>query len=172
LSYEIDFEIVYTILNGHHQFNKVWEKVNGIGSKQTFSNHLTELVQEQVIVKRMVNGKPEYHINEIKIYETDKKIKKQIDKDIKLITQNHKKKSDKVVLKKFVIDTIKDLTFHSLYHFDTIMPSYQTDKRADIHKQKMLDKLIKTRIDILQKRDPKLLIVFNDLIKNKVLSDY
>lgn len=37
--YDIDFEILYTIKEGNHTFSHIWQKVKGIGSKQSHDRH-------------------------------------------------------------------------------------------------------------------------------------
>jgi len=172
--YDIDFEIIYVIKNGNHRFGKIWTEIkkSKIGAKQTFSNHLAQLVKDEVIAKRIENKIPQYFLNEIEHYDKAEQMREQIQNKISLIIKNNKKYSNKKLLKIFVKETKMDLTFYSVFHFTTLMPSYQTDKVIDAKKLELLDKVIKTRIDILQKRDPKLVIMFNDLIKNQLLSDY
>jgi len=79
---------------------------------------------------------------------------------------------DKKLLEIFIKETIMDLKFYSTWKFSTLMPSFQSEIHIDSKKLELLEKVIKTRIDLLQKRDPKLVIMFNDLITNQLLSDY
>jgi DNA-binding HxlR family transcriptional regulator len=167
---DIDLEIVNTVKNGLHHFGKIWEKVKGIGSKQTFSKHLTQLVKDDVIEKRMVKGKPEYWLFETEHLFKSKLFEDRIKEEINLIKNSKKKPSDKSILKHFIERTQRDLIFHSLFNFDNLLTSFESDKRINDKHIKLIQKLIKTRIDYLQKRDPELLIMFSDLVRKDFLN--
>ena len=49
-----------------------------------------------------------------------------------------------------------------------LMPIYETDKRIANSNIKMLNKILKFRIDYLLKRDPQLVIMFNDLLQKTI----
>ncbi|MBC8503023.1 MAG: hypothetical protein H8D35_07890 [Nitrosopumilus sp.] len=162
---DIDLEIVNTIRTGYNTFSKIWEKVKGIGSKQTFSNHLSQLVKEDVIEKRIVNGKPEYHLFETEHIFKSELFESRIKEEINIIKNSKKKISDKLVLKHCIERTKRDLIFYSLFTLDNLLTSFESDKRVNEKHMKLLQRLIKTRIDYLNKRDPELVIMFSDLIR-------
>jgi DNA-binding HxlR family transcriptional regulator len=162
---DIDLEIVNTVRTGHHNFSRIWEKVKGIGSKQTFSNHLSQLVKEDVIEKRTVNGKPEYHLFETEHIFKSELFESRIKEEIKIMKDSKKKKPDKLVLKIMISRTKRDLVFYSLFVLDNLLTTFEVDKRVNDKHMKLLQKLIKTRINYLNKRDPELLIMFSDLIR-------
>lgn len=172
--YDIDFEIIYTIKNGNHRFSEIWTKIkkSKIGAKQTFSDHLSKLVEDEVIVKRIENKKPQYFLNETEHYDKVELMNEHIEDAINRMKKRNKKFSDKKLLEIFIKETIMDLKFYSTWKFSTLMPSFQSEIHIDSKKLELLEKVIKTRIDLLQKRDPKLVIMFNDLITNQLLSDY
>jgi DNA-binding HxlR family transcriptional regulator len=167
---DIDLEIVNTVRTGVHTFSRIWEKVKGIGSKQTFSNHLTQLVKDDVIEKRIEKGKPQYYL-----FETDHIFKSELFEDrikeeINWIKNSKTKKPDKVILKHCIERTQRDLVFLSLFSFDNLLTTFESDKRVNEKHIKLIQKLIKTRIDFLQKRDPELLIMFSDLTRKDLLT--
>ena len=167
---DIDLEIVNTIKNGYNNFGKIWQKVKGIGSKQTFSNHLAQLVKDDVIEKKIVNGKPQYFINEIDHIIRSEIFEDRIKEEINLIKNSKKKTSDKTVLKYCIERTQRDLVFLALFQFDTLLTTFESDKRVNDKHIKLIQKLIKTRINFLQKRDPELVIMFSDLTRKDLLN--
>jgi len=168
MSFDIDYEIVYTIKTGLNKYNKIWEKVKGIGSKQTFSNHLRQLVKDDVVEKRIVKGKPEYFVAEDSHHERPLLIKETINDEIEHIKNSKKKVSDKVVLKFFVKRAKMEIMLLASESLKLLMPMYETDKQIAHSNIKMYNKILKFRIDYLQKRDPQLAIMFNDLIMKTI----
>ena len=177
--YDIDFEIVYTIKNGHHNFNEIWSKIKEIGSKQTFSKHLTQLVEAGFILKKIEQGKPRYHLgNDTTPFDTDKGLINKLNNEITTITEKSKKIPDKKLLNEFVQDTQDLLIVLSQLNFTrlTILDSYKKDKQQHIKpfiglnekKIELINKLITTRINILNERDPELFITFFALIQNNL----
>jgi len=164
-SHYVDFEIIYAVKDTH-TFTKIWEKVKRIGSKQTFSKHLKALVESKVIKKITKNGKPEYWINDpfTGDYEQKKLELEFAEKEITRIKNKSKKLSDKKLLELFVSDTVANLLMHSSFHLDLLMPHAKTIEFLNRGRFEKLDEMIKTRMDILMKRDGKLLIVFYDIV--------
>jgi hypothetical protein len=170
MSFEIDYEIVYTIKSGYNKYNKIFEKTKGIGSKQTFAKHIRKLVEDNVIKKTMVKGKPEYFVDEDSQHQTPLLMKERINEEIDMIKNSKKKVSDKSVLKHFVKRAKMEIIILASQNLKLLMPMYETDKRIANSNIKMLNKILKFRIDYLQKRDPELVIMFNDLI-NQTLDE-
>lgn len=171
-NYEIDSEIVYAIKNGNHQYGKIWNKVKGIGSKQTFTNHLAQLVKDEVILRKIEDKIPHYYRNDVQQYEGSKLMIKDHEKKISAINNISKKVPDKKILDRFVKDTIRDLGYYSLFYFDTIIPHYESDKHIHRNNMKLLDEIIKARVSVLQERKPGLILPYNDLIKNQMFKKF
>jgi len=171
-NYEIDFEIVYAIKSGNHQYGKIWNRVKSIGSKQTFTNHLAQLVKDEVIIRKIEDKIPNYYLNDVEQYHTSKLMIENHKKQMSVINNISKKSSDKKILDKFVKDTIRDLGYYSLFYFDTILPNYDSAKHIHKNSMKLLDGVIKARIGVLLEKDPKLIIMFHDLIKNQMFRKF
>ena len=170
--YDIDLEIVYAIKNGNHHYGKIWNKVKGIRSKQTFTDHLKKLVEDKVILRKIEDKTPYYKINEVEQYDLEKLMEEKFEKKINEINNISKKVPDKKVLDIFVNDTIRDLGFYSIFYFDTRMPHFESDKNIFRKDIEMLDSLIKARINFLEKRHVALLIPFNKLVKNQMFKKF
>ncbi|MCJ8306827.1 MAG: hypothetical protein HRU07_07255 [Nitrosopumilus sp.] len=168
MSFDIDYEIVYTVKSGYNQFNKIWSKVKGIGSKQTFSKHLAQLVKDETISKKIVKGKPEYVVSDDEHYKTPIMMKERINDEINHMENSKKKVSDKVVLKLFVERAKMEIVILATENLKLLMPLYESDKGIAKNNIKMLSKILKYRIDYLQKRDPELVILFDNLIKKSL----
>lgn len=166
---DIDLEIVNTVRTGHHTFSRIWEKAKGIGSKQTFANHLTQLVEDGVLEKRIVNDKPEYHLFEVKHILDSKLFESRIKEEINIIEKSKKKTPDKKILKHCIERTKRDLVFVSLFTFDNLVTTYESDKKVNDKHIRLIQRLIKTRINYLQKRDPELVIMFSELTRKDLL---
>ena len=97
-------------------------------------------------------------------------MKERINEEIDMIKNSKKKVSDKSVLKHFVKRAKMEIIILASQNLKLLMPMYETDKRIANSNIKMLNKILKFRIDYLQKRDPELVIMFNDLI-NQTLDE-
>ena len=189
-NYDIDLEIVYAIKKGHHNFNEIFSTIKR-GSKITFSEHLEQLVYDGTIKRTSKNKKPQYKINDPRDFEQTEQIKGKIETEISNIKETSKKIPDKRLLKKFIKDTVKDLKFYSMFHFDSFLLSefvdnftfsevflnpnawaqQQTLKSIQNRKLQLLNKLIGTRIAILQKRDYELVSIFGDLVIKQMMKN-
>lgn len=169
-NFDLDLEIIQAIRKGNHNFNEIFRGVKK-GSKTTFANHIEELVESETIKKITKDGKSQYFLNEIINHEKSKEMFTHIDRKISIYQKQNKKFSDKKLLQIFVRDTIKDLAFYSIFHLYTLLPTFETDLTMDNKKLKMLSKLIKARIDILQDRNPELLFMFHKLIENQLIKN-
>ena len=189
-SYDMDLEIINTVKKGHHKFTETFNQVKDkIKSKTTFSNHLEQLVNSGIIKKTTKDKKPHYEIADSYPFDITEKMINKIELEISNIKEKSMKIPKTKLLGKFVNDTVKDLRFYSVFHFESFLfsefadnqtltemltnlstvPYEQNLKTITNQKLKMLDKLIGTRIAILQKRDPKSLVTFSNLIKSKLI---
>ncbi len=168
-NFELDLKIINEIFKGHNNFNGLYRKIGG--SRAKFSKHVRELVESETIKKITKDGKTRYFLNEIMHHKKAKEMITQIDYRISIYHKRNKKIPDTKLLQIFVRDTIKDLTFYSIFHLYTLLPTFETDLTLDNRKLKMLSKLIKARIDILQDRNPELLFMFHKLIENQLIKN-
>ncbi len=160
--YDIDFEILYSIKEGNHTFSKIWTKVKGIGSKQTFSSHLAQLVGSGDI-NRIVNenGKPEYHIStdHVLLDVKENGILGTLDKEIKTVREKSKKKSDKNMINDFIHNTEELMNEYSRIHIQNLILESTGDSTLKpmlgLHKKTLekIDEFIKKQIDVLKQRD-------------------
>lgn len=172
-SQNLDFEIVYAIKSGHHSFSRIWDNIKkGSGSKKTFSEHLPQLVKSGVLKKKIEKNRSQYYLNDYVEFEKSKNSFDNVKKEIENIEKTSKKLSDKKLLQIFVNDTLKNLIVHSSFHFDLLLPHNKTHENLNKHRLNMLDELIKTRVDILLKRDEDedLLIAFYDLVDDTLMN--
>lgn len=168
-SQNLDFEIVYAIKSGYHSFSKIWDNVKPCsGSKKTFSEHLPQLVKSGVLKKVIENKKSQYYLNDYVEFEKSKDNFIQAKKEIENIKKMGKKLSDKKLLQIFMNDTIANLIMRSSFHFGLLMSHNKILENLNKNRLEALDKLIKTRIDILLKRDEDLFIVFFDLVDDNL----
>jgi len=168
-NFELDLKIINEIFKGCNNFNALYLKIGG--SRQKFSKHVKELVESETIKKITKDGKTQYFLNDVKHHKKSKEMITHIDRKISIYQKRNEKFSDKKLLQIFVKETIYDLTFYSIFHLYTILPAYETDLTMDNRKLKALSKVIKARIDILQKRNPDLVFMFSELIKNQLIKN-
>ena len=168
--FELDLKIIDTIEKGHNNFNALYRKVGG--SRAKFSEHLAGLVEDDTIKKDPKDG--QYFLNDIKLHRLDEHGTKALEEIISLtIPKNIKKMSDTKLLQIFIESTINDLTNCMMLQFlSLVSPNATSHTIQTITNQrlKILHKLIKSRIDIIEKRDPdhNLLFRFYKLLEKQL----
>jgi len=169
--FELELKIIDNIEKGCTNFNALYRKVGG--SRAKFSKHLAGLVDDDTIKKDGKDG--QYLLNDIKLHRLDEHGTKAFEEIISLtIPKNIKKMSDTKLLQIFVESTIDDLTSCSITHFLRLISTDQTTQTITNQRLKLLYKLIKSKIEILKKRDPdlRLLFIFSQSIQKKLTENY
>jgi len=173
--YDIDFEILYSVKSGHRTFDKIWFDVNGtgkrkkIGSRSTLSRHLSQLVEEGVLFK---DEKSHYELGgDTSVFDSVNDTVKELHQEINTIKEKNKKTPDKKLLKNFIKDTEEDTQELSNLRFSNLIYQSVLEENIDDDYVKpyvglnnklieLIEKLIKTRMDILQERDQELYEMF------------
>ena len=185
-SFDIDLEILYTIKQGFHSFTKIWEKVKGVGSKQTFSKHLSQLIEGNIIYKEKKDGKIYYELGELApVLESGNDIVNRIKDELSRLDKTSDKTSKKIppkkLLQNFVTDTKEELAYQSSLRFENLMFQSSRHEEDGNHQSliimnekqiEMIDKLIKLRIKILLEKDDELYETFCHLISYNLEKEY
>jgi len=163
--YELDLEILYAVKDGHHNFNEIFSKVGG--SKLKFSKRLGMLVKDGIIKK---NKDGQYHLGEYETYEDIKTMIEGIKRRTSKIGKDSKTFSDKKLLEASVQTTILYLAHFSLLYFHILFTQFQTSKTAELEMAKELLRYIQKIYLTLEKRDPDLLGMYYDLVKEYTIN--
>jgi hypothetical protein len=173
-SKNLDFEIVYSVQKGNNSFSDIWYSIpKGNGSKITFSKRLPQLVKSKVLIKKIMKKKTQYFVNRDLNFTEIKESFIKAENEIQNIKKKGKTLSEKKLLETFVRDTIANMILIASFRFDMLMPHYETHGNLNEQRIQMLEKLVKTRIDILTKRsksDEELLISFYDLVDDNLMN--
>ena len=149
---DIDFDIYYAVKDTHN-FNKIWRKVGG--SKETLSTHLSWLIEDDVIEKRIKKGKSEYWLsNNKKNYEDADKWLKLTELDFLELNKKHKKISNEELLHRFVNEAVHLLKQDSIFQIQEIDPfrGYHLNSIVK-RKRRVITNYLKTQLDILDDRN-------------------
>lgn len=166
-NFEFDVEITNAIKNGHHNFNKIFEKIKK-GSKITFSKHLDRLIEDGVIIKSK-DKRPYFSLGDIETYEEIQNVINRIKRNASNIEKESKKYSDKKLLQNSVGTIINYLTHISLLTFHASITEYQTSRTAEIEMSKELLRYVKKIMKILEKRDLEFPVMCYNLVKKQML---
>ena len=175
LKRDYDFEIVYAIKQGHHHVNEIYNQVYRFNkSKFKFSNHIDMLVKAGLIKKTTKDKRPYFSVGKIDedksldfgilgkgvdlgTFEDFKEIIDSIKKETVNLEKKTKKYSDKKLLQESKDDIVAYLNQLSYAVFRGLVAKHKIEQIQMHEWEKELRQLIKTKIQLLEKRDdPKL----------------
>lgn len=184
--YKTDSAIMVAIIQGHHNFNKIYDQVRHVNSSKFQFADRMELLEKSGLIKKneikkkktsyflgdeddSIFGVGGYDEFDLGSYE---EIKDVID-SIKDETLSYEKKSKKYSDTKLLQESIKDIVMMlkqlSYVSFRGLVTKHKTEQ-AQIHEwEKEIRELIKKRIKILEKREPKLVKTCHDLTANELI---